>query len=88
MSDIFDRAIERLRQDGLWQHTDPRTCRGTCLMLSFANDVGLGEYDKTAKRIYRVLGVTSFEEAIDWNDAPGRTLEEVVDVLRRARDLP
>lgn len=37
--------------------------------------------------IFLVLGVAGYEEATAWNDAPGRTLEEVVDVLRRAKEL-
>lgn len=89
MTEVFDRAIERIRERGLWQER-PRSCaRGTCIMLALGDqhEVGPEEFEHHARFIYQALGVTSFGEAIAWNDAPGRTAEEVVEVLQRAKEL-
>lgn len=89
MTDVFDRAIDRLRERGLWQERPGSCARGTCLMLALGDqrDLGPEEFEHHAQFVYQALGVTSFGQATAWSDAPGRTVEEVVEVLQRAKEL-
>ena len=44
-------------------------------------------YDEAARFFAKTLGMAGWTEAMNWNDAPGRTQAEVVAALRAAAAL-
>ncbi len=80
---ILRSAADYIEKHGWWQG-----CRGshphgkTCLMMSIW---AIDSYAiEAADRVTHYLGFENRAEAVQWNDAPERTKEQVVEALREA----
>jgi hypothetical protein len=82
--------IIRLVGWGQWPGQDHYQGPERCLMTAingtrwFGDGVGEGAILKARDQVVRSLGFSCDQEAIDWNDTPGRTKEEVIEALERA----
>lgn len=58
---------------------------GVCAMIAIWRSHGTDdEAELAANRLVMSLGFQDRDQVIDWNDAPGRTAEEVAEALERA----
>lgn len=76
-------AADRIEQHGWCQDTAMDYRGRMCVLgaLSFAVDFSQAEY---AAAVGKILRQTDAFEIAGWNDAPGRTKDEVVAMLREA----
>lgn len=87
---IFERAIDRLERQGWVQGELGRPDGSACLVgaLYFESDIELEVYGRGIQAVKNVLGFDPCDQAcadvVSWNDAPGRTADEVVECLRLA----
>lgn len=59
--------------------------RSFCLLAAIEKEAeGILEEDRAVDEVRAVLGVSTAWKLADWNDQPGRTYQEVADVLRAA----
>lgn len=87
--DVLRKAAELIRREGWWDGTpgasvDGSQCLATALHAVTTHDVTLPVPERTARYgagrrlLLRRLGTPNI---VTWNDAPGRTVEEVLAVL-------
>ena len=86
--EVYLRAIEIIERDGWMSHlagapmpNNYMTAR--CMMRSIGAARG-NEQDGYGNGDANRLGFSCFQEAFQWNDAPGRTASEVIARLRAA----
>jgi len=79
-AEILNKAADYLMQYGWTQYNfvgeDGRSCCAYAAIHCYAKERTLG----VVRRVERLTG----ESIVLWNDAPGRTLTEVVTTLRKA----
>lgn len=96
-SEVIDNAADRIEEHGWWDGNPydisggPRYCVATS--MPYTND---GEtHLAVVEAIFKVTGISvesrddlgPMSAIIDWNDAPGRTQREVLDMMRAAAKL-
>lgn len=85
---VLIRAAAIVRERGLcqgpWRAGDPLCAAGAVGIAG--GDLGLSraEMEATVLRFARALGGSAVRDVHTWNDAPGRSAEDVADALERA----
>lgn len=84
--DYLRRASDLIRRHGWTQFKLGRTCGGFCLVgaLVYVHSLegqGVNSYHGAVRRLSRILGTANLSA---WNDAEGRTQEEVLDALEKS----
>lgn len=81
---ILEAAADKIERNGWWQECDGGCDDGPsseCLMLAIRCD-DMEKQRVADQAVLRALGVTKTGDAYAWNDAPERTKEEVIAMLR------
>lgn len=93
VADLLDRAADRIEQVGWWSRSHSAAglaavCAANAIFLESEDDEPVF---KAAWRAYATAAGIDVERAPvsiwQWNDAPERTKDEVLDVMRRAAAL-
>lgn len=88
MTEAIRDALQRAKDDLLthgWTQGAYRTGCGECISEAFRRVLGVDTYFSQYQTIARALGVANISQ---WNDAPGRTPEQVLDLFDRAIGPP
>lgn len=86
--DVIDKAITLIERDG-WVQEQSHTLDGRrCLAyaLEFAGDEADEFYGPAWRKVAAAIGILP-EGLTRWNDAVGRTKEEVLDILQKAKAI-
>lgn len=82
--EVLDRAAHIIEQRG-WIQGDSEDCNGVCLThaLLLATDASSLRYNIVRAPLNTALGLPHLGSSLMlWNDAPGRTKDEVIKALR------
>ena len=87
--ELLKEGRRRIIEEGWWQCTGPDRKAGYCTLLAIThqgthNDFLCGKFDRALSYLKRSTGAAFLP---DWNDAPERTLVEVIAGYDRAIEL-
>lgn len=88
--DVLRDAHALIVEKGWWQGGRTRAVKGTHCAISALTSTGVNESlaeEEAMGLLTEAIGVSTLVDVVDWNDAPGRTVEEVLAAFDRAIEI-
>lgn len=87
VADVLNGAADLIERDGWCQHEWNDKDGRRCIAAAIAEKAGVGApYERAIRTVAFHPGVDAGLKVIDWNNASGRTQDEVVAALRAAAE--
>lgn len=81
-SEILERAADHIVAHGWWNGGDSSLPGAQCASNAICKYIGPGSYTDAHRALVAAIGGYCVRDIFRWNDAPERTKEEVVAMLR------